>query len=64
MTDRQYVIRACQMLGVDLIMPTRAAPDILGVHWVNGYGHVVIDARKWSQAREQLRVYQHQRANR
>ena len=57
MTDRQYVTRACQIKGIDLIAPTRKSPGILGTHWVNGFGRNVIDAQTWSEARKQIDLY-------
>lgn len=53
MTDKQYVIRACQLRGVDLFQPTRKAPGILGMK-DNQY---VIDCAKWSEAREQINKF-------
>lgn len=62
MTDRQYVIRACEMARVDLIKPTRECPGILGTHWYNGFGTNVIDAATWAEARQQLRIWASARA--
>ena len=55
MTARQYVLRAAQIKGLDLIKPTRGNPGILG-YTVNGdkLGACVIDAQTWAQAREQI----------
>lgn len=61
-SDRQYVIRACQMLKVDLLKPTRHAPGILATSWVNGFGHSVIDASTWGEARTQLDSWRMKRA--
>ena len=54
MTPRAYVIRACQMLKVELVKPTKGCPGILGTHYVNGFGHNVIDAQTWAEAKTQL----------
>ena len=62
MTDRQYVIRACQMARVDLIPATRDNPGILGTHWYNGFGSNVIDAQNWADAKEQLNKWAMDRA--
>lgn len=62
-TDRQYVERAAQMMGVNLMPPTKKAPGILGMHWVKGFGYCVVDAETWADARKQIDTYAHQRAN-
>lgn len=63
MTDKQYVIRAAKMMGIDLSIPTRGNPGILATHWVNGFGKNVIDAATWAEAKEQINKYAQQRAN-
>lgn len=63
MTDKQYVIRAAEMMGIMLIPPTRACPGILGYVNVNGFNKCVVDAMKWAEAKEQINKYVQQRAN-
>ena len=54
MTPRTYVIRACQMLKIELVKPTKGCPGILGTHWHNGFGSHVIDANTWEEAKKQV----------
>lgn len=57
MTDRQFVIRACQLKGIALIPPSKGSPGILGTIWSNGVGRHVIDATTWAEARKQLKQW-------
>jgi hypothetical protein len=60
MTDRDYVIRACEMLALDLLKPTKRCPGILATDWnrkVSGVHPCVIDAQTWAQARGQVNAY-------
>jgi hypothetical protein len=60
MTDRDYVIRACEMLALDLLKPTRAAPGITAYDFGRkdkGIHPCVIDAQTWKQARGQIDAY-------
>lgn len=59
---RAYVTRACELMGVDLIGPTRHSPGIVATHWHNGFGHSVIAADTWAGARKQLDAWREQRA--
>jgi len=60
MTDREYVIRACEMGGIDLIKPTKRSPGIVAHDYtrkVSGVHPSVIDAQTWKQARGQIDAY-------
>jgi len=60
MTDRDYVIRACEMGGIDLIKPTKQSPGIVATDYtrrVRGVHPSVIDAQTWKQARGQIDAY-------
>jgi hypothetical protein len=57
MTDRQYVIRAAQLKGVSIIPATRQAPDILGMVDVGSTYKIVVDAKNWAEAREQINKF-------
>lgn len=60
MTDKDYVIRACELKAIDLIKPTKRAPGILATDWnrkVSGAHPCVIDAPTWSDARAQIDAY-------
>lgn len=57
MTDREYVIRAAKTKGYAVHLPTRAAPEILVMHWVNGKGAIVTDAPNWKEARAAINAY-------
>ena len=62
MTNQQYVIRAAQTLGLDLLRPTRGAPEVLAYDWSTGKGKCVVEAKNWAEAREQINAYARQRA--
>ena len=60
MTDRDYVIRTCEIGGIDLIKPTKRAPGIVATDYTRKVGGVyrsVIDAQTWKQARGQIDAY-------
>ena len=60
MTDREYVIRACEIGGIDLIKPTKRSPGIVATDYtrkVGGIHRSVIDAQTWKQARGQIDAY-------
>jgi hypothetical protein len=60
MTDRDYVIRACEMGGINLLKPTKRCPGILATDWnrkVSGVHPCAIDAQTWKQARGQIDAY-------
>jgi hypothetical protein len=60
MTAKQYVIRATQIKGLDLIKPTKGNPGILAIDYTRKVGGVhpcVIDARTWAEAQTQLNNY-------
>lgn len=63
MTDKQYVIRAAEMMKISLIVPKRGNPGILGYVNVNGFNKCVIDAMKWAEAKEQINKYAQSRLN-
>jgi hypothetical protein len=63
MTDKQYVIRAAEMMGLMLIPPKRGNPGILGYVNINGYNKCVVDAMKWAEAKEQINNFARQRAD-
>lgn len=58
MTDRQYVIRAAQIKGLSIILPTKASPGILAIDWstknARGVYPCIVDALTWAQARTQI----------
>lgn len=54
MNDRQYVIRACEVKGFDLLKPTKAAPGIVVYDYKSGFGRCIVEADTWAQARTQL----------
>lgn len=62
MNHKEYVLRNCEMLGLDVMKPTRAAPGILVQDWSRTPARVVIDARNWAQARAQLVEWARKRA--
>ena len=55
-TSREFVIRSCQLKGLDLVKPTKASPEILVMAWSGGFGRVVVDAKTWAEASSQLRA--------
>lgn len=60
MTDKDYVIRACELKAIDLIKPTKKSPRIVAINWnwkVSGVHPCVIDADTWSEARAQIDAY-------
>lgn len=60
MTDKDYVIRACEMKAIDLIKPTKRALGIVATDWnrkVSGVHPCVIDADTWGDARKQVDAY-------
>jgi hypothetical protein len=61
MTDKQYVIRAAQIKGLDLLKPTKSVPEIYAVDYNNkdrsGCYKNVIDAKTWTEARQQIDKY-------
>lgn len=60
-TDRQYVIRACQIKGVDLLSPKKNSPEIIGTFWADKdgreFGYTVIDALTWLDAKRQINEF-------
>lgn len=54
MNHKEYVLRNCEMLGLDVIKPTRAAPGILVHDWSVKPTRLIVDAHTWAQARTQL----------
>lgn len=63
MNDRDYVIRACQIKGLDLMKPKRGNPGILAYNQDKPVSRCVIDAQKWAEAREQINAYYQKEAN-
>lgn len=62
-TSREYVIRACAVLRLDLIAPKRGNPGILAYDFsVKPCAPCVIDALTWDDARKQLDAYNRTRA--
>lgn len=62
LTPREYVIRGCAALKLDLIAPKRGNPGILAYDFgVKPCAPCVIDALTWDDARQQLDAYNRQR---
>ncbi len=60
-TDKDYVVRVADMKRLDLMKPTRACPGVLVYDMRNkdarGVYPCVIDAKTWTEAKEQLIAY-------
>lgn len=54
---KEYVLRACTLLKIDLHKPTKKSPGILGMKWEGKKGSVVIDADDWAIAKQQLEAW-------
>ena len=58
MTDREYVIRACQMKRLDLLKPTKGNPGVVAYDMRNKNAHgvypCIIEANNWQEARKQI----------
>lgn len=54
MTDRQYTIRAAQIKGIALVMPTKGCKVILGMKYENDFCKVVVESTDWATARKQI----------
>lgn len=54
MTDRQYLIYACQVLGLDLIKPTKGSKDILIYKEIGGKYECIVESMTWADARVKL----------
>lgn len=62
MTNKEYVIRAAKALAIDVIGPTKGCSGIIAMAWIAGFGNLVVDAKNWAQARDQIKAYAHKRA--
>ena len=61
MTAREYVIRAAQIKGLDLIKPKKGNPGIIAYDMnkrnAAGVFPCVIDAQTWAEAQTQINKY-------
>lgn len=62
MTSKEYVVRAANVLNLDLIAPTRGNPGVLAYANINSFNKCVVDALTWADARAQINVFAQQRA--
>lgn len=66
-TDRAYVIQACHMKGLDIIMPSKDDKGILAYAKNRKnpqvVGECVIDAQSWGEAKDQINNYYQREAD-